>query len=160
MISWLCTVWNIHPPPVNFISLSLGEGAQQPRMHSLWVEERRIRERPMCTAVHLEVVLLWGFKERICLEVWPYAFWHSLSIKLDITDGVMNSIMCFVRMPSADFKQKSKNTASSLLSLKTIWASQIMQQCAELDWQPQEKRCWLLEQMYILLFFNLFDKNL
>lgn len=54
-------------PPVNFISLSLGVGAQQPRMHSLWVEERRIRELPMCTAAHWQVALLCGWKERVCL---------------------------------------------------------------------------------------------
>lgn len=157
MISWLCTVWNIHPPPplVNFISLSLGAGAQQPGMRSLWVEKRRIRERPMCTAAHLEVVLLRGLKERICLDIWPYAFWHLLSIKLDITDGVMDSIVCFARMLSSDTKQKNKNTASALLSLKTIWTSQIMWQCSELDRQPQENGCWPLNgltNVYISIF--------
>lgn len=155
MISWLCTVWNIHPPLVNFISLSLGAGAQQPGMHSLWVEVRRIRERPMCTAVHLEAALLWGLKERICLDIWPYAFWHSLSIKLDITDGVMDSIMCFARMPSSDTKQKNKNTASALLSLKTIWTFQVMWQCTKLHWQPRQNSCWLLNgltNVYISIF--------
>lgn len=46
MISWLGTVWKIHPPLINFISLSLAVGAQQPRTHSLWVKERRIKSSP------------------------------------------------------------------------------------------------------------------
>lgn len=107
MISWLCTVWKIHPPPINFISLSLAAGAQQPRTHSLWAKERRIRSSP-CTQLRTEnsFFICW-WSETISPAVYDLTlFCHFLSIRVGRADGAIDSTRLIVWKTPAGTKRK------------------------------------------------------